>query len=82
MDEMDNLGLRFEKRPMQLINVRLESGGDRGLLGDLFHEGKKYPVRGWSSYVSHLSAVWRLDLALWVHGTLFPMSSNLAVLAR
>ena len=72
--EVQNLGFRVELRPNQLINVRPASGGDVGSLGDVFVGGNKLPVRGWSSQVSRLTAVWRNDLALWLHGTLFPGS--------
>lgn len=69
--EIQNLGLHVEMKPAQLINIRPPNGGDTGWLGDLFIGEKKLPIRGWSSQVSFLSAVWRFDLAWWVRGTLF-----------
>ena len=70
MKEIANLGLKLDMKPGQLINVREESGGDHGMLGDLHCDNKIFPVRGWSSQVSRLSAVWRFDLAFWLRGTL------------
>ena len=71
MQEMGNLGLVLEKQPPQLINIRKASGGDTGWIGKLILGDKEFPVRGWSSHASHLSAVWRFELAFWLRGT-FP----------
>jgi hypothetical protein len=79
--EITNLGLRLVMQPGHLINVREATGGDHGKIGELFSGEKKFPVRGWSAHVSHLSAVWRFDLASWIHGTLFPASSFVAIQA-
>lgn len=79
--EIQNLGLRVEQKPKELINVRPASGGDLGWLGDIFVGEKKFPFRGWSSQVSRLPAVWRCDLALWIHATLFPMSTWVGIQA-
>jgi len=68
--EIGNLGFRLVMQAGQLINVRPESGGDHGMLGEFFCDDKKFPVRGWSSQASRLSAVWRFDLACWLRGTL------------
>lgn len=77
--EIGNCGLRMEMQPAQRINIR--EGGDTGWIGELFSAEKKFLVRGWSSQVSQLSAVWRFDLASWIHGTLFPKSSWGGILA-
>jgi len=71
-NEIQKLGLRVEMKPAQLINVRDVGRGDTGWQGDLFLGDKTFPLRGWSSQVSRLPAVWRIDLAFWIHGTLFP----------
>lgn len=73
--EISNSGLRVEFKPTQLINVRETFGADAGCVGELFIGEKKFQVRGWTSQVSHLSAVWRYDLAFWLHGTLFPKAT-------
>jgi len=82
LGELSNSGLRLEIRSGQLINVRATTGGDHGKIGELFCGEKSYLVRGWSSNVSHLSAVWRFDLAVWIHGTLYPSHTSVAVQAR
>ncbi|MGD0815294.1 MAG: hypothetical protein ABSA83_16985 [Verrucomicrobiota bacterium] len=71
--EIQNLDMKVEVKPTELINLRQQ--GDRGLIGDLFIGDRKFPVRGWSSQVSRLSAIWRYDLAFWLHETLFPKST-------
>ena len=81
MKEIGNLGFRFEMKARELINVREKSGGDHGMIGELFSGRKKFAVRGWSSQVYYLPAVWRFDLAAWIHGTLFPTSSFVGILA-
>jgi hypothetical protein len=54
------------------INVREPGRGDLGWVGELHLNVKKFPVRGWSSQVTHLSAVWRINLANWIHCTFQP----------
>jgi len=71
MQEMQNLGFAVERQPPQLINLRQGAAKDMGWIGKLVLGDKEFPFRGWSSYVSHLSAVWRFDLAFWLRGT-FP----------
>ena len=73
--EISNCGLRVEMKPKELINVRELPSGDIGFIGELFIGDKQFPLRGWSSQVSRLSAVWRYDLAFWLHGTLFPRAT-------
>jgi hypothetical protein len=72
---MQNMGLHAAMQPAQLINVRKPGSGDTGWIGELSFQGKKFPLRGWSSQVSQLTAVWRIDLASWIHGTILPPSS-------
>jgi hypothetical protein len=69
MQEMRNLGLPLEMQPPQLINIREAPNGDSGWIGKLILGDKALPIRGWSSQVSQLSAVWRFDLAFWLRGT-------------
>ena len=80
--EMRNLGLHAVMQPAQLINVREPGSGDSGWIGELSFQGKKFPFRGWSSQVSQLPALWRLDLASWIHGTFSPTSSWAPLQAR
>jgi hypothetical protein len=68
--EISNLGLQLVIQPGHLINVREATGGDHGKIGELISGEKKFPVRGWSAYVSQLTALWRFDLASWIRGTL------------
>ena len=69
MQEIQNLGLGVETQPMQLINLRDNDRGDHGWIGNLIFKDKQFPIRGWSSYVSQLSVVWRMDLVSWLRET-------------
>jgi hypothetical protein len=72
--EIQNWGLPVKMQPVQQINVREVPFGDTGWRGELSIGDKKFPFCGWSSQVNYLSAVWRIDLASWIHGLFFPSS--------
>jgi len=70
--EINELGLKIEWRPDELIQIHPEDGGNVGRIGELELRSRKHRICGWESYVSHMNPTWRLDLALWVHGVIFP----------
>lgn len=70
MQEIANCGMRLDMKPVQLINLRTKPTGDAGWIGTLEDAGKRFKVRGWSAYVTHLNAHWRFDLSHWLRGTL------------
>jgi len=70
IQEIKNLGLQLELHPNQAISFHERTGCHYGVVGRLLIDGKILQIRGWSSYVSRLSAYWRIDLARWLGGTI------------
>ena len=76
-EEMQQLGLRLElENAADITNENLPQNPPATFwVGKLFYGDKTFPLRGWSLQVSKMSAVWRADLARWIHSTVFPKSA-------